>query len=164
MRCRPQTTAGAAQGAANSGAYRHARQQCQRRLSWQMRPQPEELAAIWAQSLCRKPLAWGLPSGVACFARLSPNRASASRVPRCQRLLLPPAELFEQVLQPGRLPGFRRGRERFVERRITTSGPRDLGRRRRHFVALPACKPVVDEIDGELAMLKRPALTLEFVH
>jgi len=61
-----QTAAGAAQGAANSGVYSQARQQCQRRFG----PQPAGLAAIWAHPLWRKPLAWGLPSGVACFARL----------------------------------------------------------------------------------------------
>src|SRR6266511_1574647 len=129
-----------------------------------MRPQPAGLAAIWAHRLWRKPLAWGLPSGVACFARLSPNRASASRVPRCQRLLLPPAELFEQVLQPSRLPGFRRGRERFVEHRVSASSPRYLRRRRRHLIAFPACKPVVDEINRELPVLEHPALTPELVH
>src|SRR5258706_15480465 len=75
----PETAAGEAQGAAHSGAYAQAQQQCQRPF-W---PQPEGLAAIWAHPLCRNPLAWGLPSGVACSARLSPNRASASRLSPC---------------------------------------------------------------------------------
>ena len=39
----------------------------------------------------------------------------------------------------------------------------DGGHRQRHFVALPARELAVDEIDGEIALLQRLALPLEFV-
>src|SRR6266516_283466 len=78
-------------------------------------------------------------------------------------MLLPPAELLKQILEPGCLTGLGCGRQRFVERRVAATRAGNLGRRRRHLVAFPSSDPIIDEIDGELAVLEHLALASELV-
>src|SRR5579862_1540024 len=92
-----------------------------------------------------------------CGRRRRPRR----RGPRTHSL--PPTELLQQALDPVFVVGLGGDGQRLVEDRIAAAGASDFSGWRRRLVALPSSDLVVDEIDGELAMLERLSLACEQV-
>src|SRR5436190_922611 len=89
------------------------------------------------------------------------NSASARRSGPTHSLPAPPTHFLQPLHQEVVVARLGRDRHRLVEDGVATARTRNLSRRWRRFVALPAGELVVDEIDGELALLEHAAVALE---
>src|SRR4051812_4131663 len=77
---------------------------------------------------------------------------------RSQRV---PRSLAEEIVEPAQ-DAFVIGRMAWRQR-LCIRGAVQVRDRGRHFVALPACELVFDEVDGKAAMFEGTSLALEFV-
>src|SRR5439155_13388210 len=75
----------------------------------------------------------------------------------------PPTHFLQPLHQPVVVARLGCDRHRLVEDGVAAARTRNLSRRWRRFVALPAGELVVDEIDGELALLEHAPVALEAV-